>query len=178
MTDNGEHLIDFTAYVKDMSAPGTFKDVVSDPHCVIKKADVVILTCLDFRFFVEISRIMKGIKYDHLILAGAALGATWHEVPKWHDTFFQHVGLALRLHQVERLIVMEHRECGAYGPRVCGGFGLLESNPDRERERQVHLDQAVILQEQMRTRFPTIFVDYFILEKPTASDALTFDKLI
>ena len=178
MTDNGENLIDFAAYVKDMSAPGTFKDVVSDPNCVIKKADVVILTCLDFRFFVEISRIMEGIKYDHLILAGAALGATWHEVPHWHDTFFHHVGLAIRLHQVERLIVMEHRECGAYGPKECGGFGLLDHNPDPEDERRVHLDQAVILQDRIRGRFENLFVDYFLLDKPTASDALTFDKLI
>lgn len=178
MTENGEHLIDFAAYVKDMTAPGTFKDVVSDPDCVIKKADVVILTCLDFRFFVEISRIMEGIKYDHLILAGAALGATWHEVPTWHDTFFAHVGLAIRLHQVERLIVMEHRECGAYGPRICGGFGLLTANPDREDERQVHWNQAKVLETQVRDRFQNLSVDYFLLEKPTASDALTFDKLI
>src|SRR6266550_8031547 len=144
MTDNGEYLIDFDAYVKDLTAAVKLKDVVSDPNsnCVIKKAPVVILTCMDFRFFGEVTRIMEGIKYDHLILAGAALGATWYEVPKWHDTFFQHVGLALTLHQVEWLIVMEHRDCGAYGPRECGGFGLLGANPNRDEERRVHLDQA------------------------------------
>src|SRR5438128_1006755 len=143
MSDNSEHLIDFDAYVRDLTAPGTFHDaVVSDPECPIKKADVLLLTCMDFRFFLEVARRMKDTKYDHVILAGAALGAVVAAKPNWHDTFFDHVGLAIKLHQIETLVVMEHRDCGAYGPTRCGGFGLLPRYPDRDTERDVHEEQV------------------------------------
>src|SRR5688500_9395770 len=43
-------------------------------------AEVLLLTCIDFRFFSLIARKMgdEGLtgKFDHFILAGAALGAT------------------------------------------------------------------------------------------------------
>src|SRR5262245_47728058 len=66
MSDNREHLIDFDDYVKGLCAPGTFHDAVdTDPDCPIKKADVLLLTCMDFRFFEEIARLMKDVKYDH-----------------------------------------------------------------------------------------------------------------
>jgi hypothetical protein len=178
MTDNREHLIDFDAYVKDLTAPGTFSDVVSDPDCEIKKADVLLLTCMDFRFFLEIAERMRNVKYDHVILAGAALGAVWHEKPGWHEMFFDHLGLALKLHQVERVIVMEHRNCGAYGPRECGGFGLLEPNPDPKVERDVHEAQVAELKVEVRARYPRLGFADFLLDKPNGTDALTFDQLI
>jgi len=177
MTNDREHLIDFAAYVKELTEPGTFSPVVSDPNCEIKKAEVLLLTCLDFRFFLEISEIMKDIKYDHVVLAGASLGAVWHEKPKWHETFFDHVGLAIRLHQVERVIVLDHRNCGAYGPRECGGFGLLGRDPDRDLERRIHAEQAAKLKEQITGRYRLGFSDG-LLEKPTPTEAWTLDQLI
>ena len=178
MTNDREHLIDFAAYVKELTEPGTFSPVVSDPNCEIKKAEVLLLTCLDFRFFLEISEIMKDIKYDHVILAGASLGAVWHEKPKWHETFFDHVGLAIRLHQVERVIVLEHRNCGAYGPRECGGFGLLGRDPDRDLERRIHAEQATELKEQIARRYQGLGFSDGLLEKPTPTEAWTLDQLI
>jgi hypothetical protein len=178
MPDNREHLIDFAAYARDLTAPGTFSPVVGDPNCEIKKADVLLLTCMDFRFFLEIAEIMKGIKYDHVILAGAALGAVWPDTPKWHEMFFNHVGLAIRLHQVERVIVLEHRDCGAYGPKECGGFGLLGRNPDPDRERQVHAEQAAKLKTKIGSQYPSLGFSDCLLEKPTGTDAWMLDPLI
>src|SRR5258708_19964703 len=97
MTNDREHLIDFAAYVKELTEPGTFSAVVSDPDCEIKKADVLLLTCMDFRFFLEISEIMKGVKYDHVVLAAAALEAVWRDTPKWHEPSFYHPGLPTTL---------------------------------------------------------------------------------
>src|SRR5712692_443828 len=138
MTDNREHLIDFAAYVKDLTA-------VSDPD---KKADALLLTCMDFRFFLEIAERMKHLKYDHVTLAGAALGAVVPTKEHWHRMFFEHVELAKRLHKIEKVIVMEHRNCGAYGPKEDGGFGLLGKEPDWNLERDVHDRQVA----QLKTR--------------------------
>jgi carbonic anhydrase len=162
MTDNREHLIDLTAYMKDLIDDG-------DPS---HEADVLLLTCMDFRFFIKIAKLMKGIKYDHVILAGAALGAVVPQKPAWHETFFDHLHLARELHKINRVIVMEHRECGAYGPK---GFGLLPDKPEPKEERKVHMQQVEIL----RPKIPLILgFSALLLDVPPATDELTCEQLI
>ena len=162
MSDNREHLIDLAAYLKDLHV------VDDDGHL----ADVLLLTCMDFRFFVTISELMKGVKYDHVILAGAALGAVVPEREYWHRTFFDHLDLARDLHQVPAVLVMEHRDCGAYGPK---GFGLLPAKPTPEEERQAHYDQVA----ELRKEIP-LFLGFtaLLLDKPSRTDAFTCDQLI
>jgi len=163
MTEPGVHLIDFDAYVKELAAK-------SDPA---HEADLLLLTCMDFRFFLEISQLMKGIKYDHVILAGAALGAVVRNKKKtWQRTFFDHLGLARELHKIKEVLVMEHRECGAYGPKP--GFGLLDAKPDREREREVHEQQVVKLEALIPDDLEFCSL---LLEVPPHVGPWTFDKL-
>ena len=127
---------------------------------------------MDFRFFLKISELMVGIKYDHVILAGAALGAVVPGKKDWHQTFLDHVDLAVKLHEVPAVLVMEHRDCGAYGPK---GFGLLPADPPADRERDVHFEQAGILHERI-PRF--LGFKALLLNKPTGTDIPTCDELI
>ena len=162
MSDPQEHLIDLDAYLKDIHVVG------DDDH----KADVLLLTCLDFRFFVKISNLMKGVRYDHVVLAGAALGAVVPGKEHWHQTFFDHVDLAVKLHEVPAILVMEHRDCGAYGPK---GFGLLPESPTREQERRAHREQAALLGEKVPR-----FLGYkaLLLDVPKGTDVVTCDQMI
>ncbi len=164
MTDNREHLIEFDAYVKELEAD-------SDPS---HEADVLLLTCMDFRFLLEISQLMRGIKYDHVILAGAALGAVAPAKPDWNQTFLDHLGLAVELHTVKRVLVMEHRECGAYGPAP--GFGLLPRDPDRNEETRVHKEQVAILAERIPKTMMLGF-DSLLLEVPRPGGPWMCEKL-
>src|ERR1700752_737131 len=150
MADHEEHLTYFPASLKKLK-------VDPDPN---HEADVLLLTCMDFRFFLMISEIMKGIKYDHVVLAGAALGAVQKEKKYWGKTFFDHLGLAVKLHKVSNVFVMEHRNCGAYGPK---GFGLLPDNPERKEERKVHLKQVKKLAKHIPD---TLNFASFLLEVP------------
>jgi carbonic anhydrase len=165
MAENDLELIDFDAYVKELeadSSPG------SGP-------DVLLLTCIDFRFFKEIARLMGNVKYDHLILAGAALGAVVPAKQKtWGETFTDHVSIARQLHpSIKRFIVMEHRHCGAYGPAP--GFGLLPANPDLLLETLAHVQQVLTLKQ----RIPTDLVfDMYLLSVPPDTAAMTFEKLV
>ena len=77
MTD-GAHLINFDDYLKT---------VESDPG---HEADILLLTCMDFRFLLTIAEKMKGKKYDHVVLAGAALGVVGGK-EHWHETFLDHL---------------------------------------------------------------------------------------
>ncbi|MDT4898991.1 MAG: hypothetical protein QOH25_4068 [Acidobacteriota bacterium] len=165
MTDNRVHLIDFDAYLKDLPATSG----------VDHEADGLLLTCMDFRFFLKIAELMQGIKYDHVILAGAALGAVVRGKEHWHKTFLEHVKLAIDLHKIKWVLVMEHRDCGAYGPR---GFGLLPDKPPPEKEREVHDVQVAELAKRVHIAYPSLGFDSLLLEKPKGTDDLTFDKLM
>ena len=165
MTDNdNEHLIDF---------PTRLKNIKKDPDPK-HEADVLLLTCMDFRFFITIAEIMKGIKYDHVILAGAALGAVQKENKYWGETYFDHLGLAVKLHKISNVWVMEHRNCGAYGPK---GFGVLPDNPDRKEERKAHLKQVRKLAAKIPSELDLDFKS-FLLEVPPSIQTVTFDQLI
>lgn len=163
MTKHDEqHLIDFPAYLKKLK-------VDPDPK---HEADVLLLTCMDFRFFLTIAEIMNGIKYDHVVLAGAALGAVQKERKYWGKTFFDHLELAIDLHKVKNVFVMEHRDCGAYGPK---GFGLLPAHPDRKEERKIHFKQV----KKLAANVPDdLNFASFLLEVPPSIQTVTFDQLI
>ena len=171
MADNSVHLINFAAYLKDLTP-----SIRSDGE-----AEVLLLTCMDFRFLEAIATDMdragfKG-KYDQVILAGASLGAVWHKEPPnpcWHKTFFDHLQLARDLHKIKRVFVMEHRDCGAYGPK---GFGLLPKDPDQEEERRVHFEQV----DKLKAKLPSdLGFAAWLLEVPPipSKGALTYDQLV
>jgi carbonic anhydrase len=159
MTDDGVHLIDFASQMKDL-----------------RKAKVLLLTCMDFRFFELIAEVMKDAglagRYDHVVLAGAALGSVVRGKKHWHKTFFDHLELAEKLHNIKAVIVLEHRDCGAYGPK---GFGLLPDKPTREEERRVHFEQVAKLRKKIP---PHLGFMADLLEKLKKKDALTCDQLV
>jgi hypothetical protein len=165
MSDSHVHLVDFEAYCKDLPVTG------AADH----EAEALLLTCMDFRFFLKIARIMDKFRltknYDHVILAGAALGAVVPEKPSWQETFRDHLTLAMDLHKIKRVIVMEHRECGAYGEK---GFRILLPPYTPEQERAAHCKQV----ETLRGRIPkSLRFDAFLLNVPKGEEALTFDQL-
>jgi hypothetical protein len=152
-------------------------------------AEVLLLTCIDFRFFPLISRKMRkeGLqgKYDHFILAGASLGATLDFsgdhlpaptppdckcrplLPRlhWQQVFVEHLQLALQLHNtIHRVIIIEHRECGAYK-------AFLEPNgyATPAAERRAHKAQADKLEGVIKQHFKGLRVDKWLASlKPQA----------
>jgi len=167
-------------------------------------AEVLLLTCIDFRFFTLIAQKMEteGLtgKYDHFILAGAALGATLdftdahlHDpkspecscnplLPRlhWQQVFIEHLQIALKLHNtISRVIIIEHRECGAYKTFLKPG-GYPKPAPKKDPERDAHKAQAVKLEQIIKAHFPRLKVDKWLAQltpdeigplKMTATDA-------
>ena len=82
-------------------------------HC-----DVLLLSCMDYRLVDDLARYMdgRGLRddYDHAILAGASLGALTDRRPDWGRTFWEHLDTAIELHHISRVMVIDHRDCGAY----------------------------------------------------------------
>jgi len=82
------------------------------------KADALVLTCIDYRFVHVIPQYMQehypSLSYDHTILAGASLGVFTGIYPAWASTFWEHLEVAIALHGIHTVIILDHRDCGAY----------------------------------------------------------------
>ena len=52
--------------------------------------------------------------YDQVSLAGASLAAVSDKFPSSNAAFWDHVSIAKQLHQIKKVIVVDHRDCGAF----------------------------------------------------------------
>jgi hypothetical protein len=91
-------------------------------------------------------------RYDHVILAGAALGALGGCVEKydhWRKVFFDHLAAAHDLHQVKDVYILEHRNCGAYREvfKVAPDFG--DSQAELDKEAECHRKYAKLLEAEI-----------------------------
>ena len=116
-----------------------------------KPLDALLLSCMDYRLMDDVERYMDGRgladKYDHVILAGASLGAITDVYPTWQQTFWDHVDIAIQLHNIQRVILLDHRDCGAY--RMVLGDGAVK---DAQTELASHVKQLYALRQAIVTR--------------------------
>ena len=72
--------------------------------------EALILHCMDYRLQKYLNdwleRNVGSGNYDRVAIAGGALDI---------DPVLKHVELAVRLHKIKRVILVNHEDCGAYG---------------------------------------------------------------
>ena len=77
----------------------------------------MVLSCIDPRFQPIIYNYLKkkklNGKYSSFTIAGAAVGVTANKFKKWHKAFWDNIETSIKLHQIKKLIVINHRDCGA-----------------------------------------------------------------
>lgn len=121
-------------------------------------AEALLLTCMDFRLANEVEAYMtaRGLRdnYDQVILAGASLGALNDRFPAWSEVFWQHLDLAVQLHEVHRVIVIDHRDCGAY--KMIMGEAAVK---DADTELKTHVKQLYALRSAILARHPHMEVE-------------------
>ena len=81
------------------------------------KYKAMVLSCIDPRFQPIIfnylvKKKLKG-KYSLFTVAGASIGVTAPKFKKWHRTFWDNIDTSIKLHKIQKLIVINHRDCGA-----------------------------------------------------------------
>ena len=125
-------------------------------------AQALLLNCIDYRLTAAttdyMSKQQMAGKYDQVILAGAALGAKNDTFPAWGTTFWQHVQVAIDLHHISRIVVMDHRDCGAY-KEILGKD--LARNPKEEFE--VHAAQMRSLKAEIGQKHPDLEVQLLLM---------------
>jgi hypothetical protein len=124
--------------------------------------DALLLNCIDYRLTGATTRYMakRGMagKYDQIVLAGASLGAKNDKFPAWGTTFWDHVQVAKELHHIRQVIIIDHRDCGAY--KVILGEDLAGN---RKKEFDIHAAQMRSLRADIAKRHPDLAVQLFLM---------------
>ena len=124
------------------------------------QCDVLVLTCIDYRFphlicdYLD-ERSLTG-NYDIFTLPGASLGACCQEYPHWNETFEEVINLALDMHAIKKIIIINHEECGA--------FQTLRGIPDKKSdELLMHKTQAQQTHTWLETHFPQLAFEFIYM---------------
>lgn len=124
------------------------------------QADSLLLSCIDYRLTDKVTAYMTGRglteKYDQVILAGASLGAVTDKYPDWGKTFRDHLGLAIKLHDIHRVILLDHRDCGAYKL-------ILGKDLTGDAEKLLHAIELHRLAQQIRHQHPKLAVETLLM---------------
>lgn len=125
--------------------------------------EALLLNCMDFRLVDEVTRYMKsrGLtdQYDQITLAGAAIGVLTDKRSAWGETFWQHVTLARELHNIKKIIVIDHRDCGA-----CKAFIRSDCATDRDTEFAIHQKWLTRLAQEIHRREPELRVELLLMD--------------
>lgn len=124
--------------------------------------DALLLSCMDYRLVDDTEAFMAGRgmknKYDHIVLAGAALGAITSKFPAWNQAFWEHLDVAISLHHIHKVMILDHRDCGAYKVVLGEDFGKM---PDKET--QIHAETLMTLRKQIQAKYPQLEVETFLM---------------
>ena len=124
-------------------------------HC-----DAAIIWCFDNRFELGFRKFLKKIgvlNSDPIKVAGGAkcLASPEHEADR--EFVLEQIRKSIRLHGTNRVILMVHSDCGAYGG-LDGGFG-----GDARAEAEHHSGELQRAAAALRKAIPGINVDgYFV----------------
>jgi carbonic anhydrase len=125
-------------------------------------AEALALTCIDYRLVDDAVRFFDGLhltgEYDQVSLAGASLAAMSAKFPSSNKAFWDHVEIAKSLHHVGKLIVVDHRDCGAY--KVAFG-AKFAAEPAAETAQ--HKKVMTELKAALAKRHPDLGVEFYLM---------------
>lgn len=127
-----------------------------------RKTKALLLNCMDHRLVDDVTRYMnsRGMcdSYDQIALAGAAIGVLTEEKSAWGETFWDHVDMARELHDIGKIIVIDHRDCGA-----CKAFVTPECGQDPDAELKLHSIMLNRLAKEIGNREPGLEVELLLM---------------
>ena len=115
----------------------------------VHSCEAVVLACIDFRFWKETMKFVEeelGIKvYDFPKLPGAAkaINDCLSEV----DVAMKCIGIPCDLHNAQKIVIVNHADCGAYG-------GSKQFNGDDKAEQKFHEGELQKAKEKILAQYP------------------------
>jgi len=120
--------------------------------------EAMILACIDPRFQEPVFTYAQknGLvgKYSQFVIAGAAVGVVAPKFADWHKAFWDNLAATIQLHNIKRVIAIDHRDCGAV--KIAYGDGSI-ATPDKENE--THRKVLAEFRKEVAKRQPKLAVE-------------------
>ena len=127
----------------------------------MKKYEAMVLSCIDPRFQPKVFKYLKTKKltgkYSSFTIAGAAIGVTHRKFKKWHSTFLDNLSTSIKLHNIKKLIVINHSDCGA--AKIVNG----KKKFNYSIENKIHKDSFKKIKKILSKKFPKLNLNFKIL---------------
>lgn len=122
-----------------------------------KKFKAMVLSCIDPRFQPLVYNYLKKKKltgkYSAFTIAGSAIGVSHNKFKKWHSVFIENLSTSIKLHKIEKLIVINHTDCGA--AKIANGKKEFNSL----NEDKIHKVSFNKLKRIVKKKFPKLKID-------------------
>jgi len=121
----------------------------------------MVLSCIDPRFQPIVYNYLKKKKligkYSSFTIAGASLGVTAVKFKKWHKTFWDNIEASIKLHKIKKLIVINHRDCGA--AKIINGKKIFS----HDIETNIHRDSLQKIKKLFKKKYPRLSIELNII---------------
>ena len=124
-------------------------------------ADIFVLSCMDFRLLDDIVNFMNSKchtnNYDQYISAGSSLGYNQTLYPEWKKSIEDHIDLAIKLHNIKYIYIIDHMKCGAF--KKIYNKELTESE-----EYNLHIKNIYECINTLKEKYPNLEYKGFIMD--------------
>ena len=121
----------------------------------------MVLSCIDPRFQPIIYKYLKkkklNGKYSSFTIAGSAVGVTSNKFKKWHKAFWDNFHTSVKLHNIKKLIVINHRDCGA--AKIING----KKEFSKVNETNVHKNSFKKIKKIFKRKYPKFSIELKII---------------
>lgn len=130
--------------------------IAVQPEAARSDCDTLVITCIDYRFAVANQEFINetlGLKdnYDHISIPGSIYNLV---NPETRALLFSKFALSVRLHLINRVVIINHRDCGGYGGSASFGSEIAEYETQTADLRKA---RTLLIE-----KYPTLQVDLFL----------------
>ena len=120
--------------------------------------EAMVLGCIDPRLQAPVAKYAakRGLigKYSQFVFAGAAIGVVAEPFKDWHKTFWDNLATTIELHNIKRVIAINHRECGA--AKIAYGEAAVAT---KDAETETHRKALAEFRKQVNEKQPKLGVE-------------------
>ena len=120
------------------------------------------LSCIDYRLIDKTIDLLQDIaevdSFDSTILAGASLGFNQDKYKCWQQTLVDHIDLAIKLHKIIKIAIIDHEDCGAYK------LFFPEVKDNKELEKEYHIKNVEKCIENLKKLYPDLIYSGYLLK--------------
>lgn len=125
--------------------------------------EAMVVGCIDPRLQEPVHRYtvrrhLTG-KFSQFVIAGAAVGIVAEPFKEWHKAYWDNVTTSVQLHNIKKVIAIDHRDCGA--AKIAYGEAKVAT---RQAETETHKMALAEFRKQMKEKLPKLAVETGLMD--------------